>query len=139
MSFQVEWLVKQQIILARDSGEITVDLLAMQDVQIIELLAESRQNNLTHVIVDLRAVTKFPTNIGEINQYANTRKQANLGWILVVNDNRLIRFVANVVTQLTKTRFRNFDSMEEAIDFLKTQDSTIDWSLLVALDDKGID
>jgi len=130
MPFQVSWLVEKQVILATASGECTMTEVAELDLQITEFLRLSRQNNLTHLILYLWDVTKFPTNIGEINQHSDSRREPNFGWVIVVNDNRLIRFVANVITQLTRMRFRNFETLKEATDFLKSQDTTIDWSLV---------
>ncbi len=138
MPYQVSWLIEKQIILASASGDCSITDVAEIDAQVVEFLRQSREDNLTHLILHLQDVTKFPTNIGEIHQYGNSRREPNFGWAIVVNDNRLIGFVANIVTQLTKLRFRNFQTMEEAIAFLRAQDTTIDWSALSQSIDKGV-
>lgn len=130
MAYQVSWLVEKQVVLAKLYGEITIPSVVDMDVELLDHMRSGQEGRLIHLIFDVTGVDKFPVNIAQLNQVANSRHEPNMGWLMVINDNRMIKFIGNMITQLTQTRFRNFESVEMAIEFLKTQDSRIEWSLM---------
>lgn len=139
MSYQVSWLVEKQIILAKMFDEITLESLVTMDNDLREHLRTGQADRLIHMIVDVLDVTKHPMNVAQLNQVTNARREANMGWLIIINDNQFIKFIVNIITQLTQTRFRNFQSIDEALEFLKSQDSRLDWSLLRTRDEEGLD
>ena len=51
------------------------------------------------------------------------------GWSLTVGEKSpMVKFVSNLTRQLLRMRTHTFDTMEEAVAFLREVDSSIDWS-----------
>lgn len=137
MPYNVSWLVDKQVILAEFSGDVTIALTKEMDKDLIAYLRDGQAGRLIHVIFDVTQVDKYPVNIAQLNDAAQARHESNVGWYIVINDNQFIKFIGNMITQITQTRFRNFESVEAGIEFLKTQDSRIEWSLMASSKDNG--
>lgn len=131
MSYEISWLVEGKVGFGLVEGTLSIEEIAELDTVLVEYVnSVQNSNQLVHFIFDGRRLNKMPTNIAEINQVSKVRSQANLGWLLIVNENKIIGFIGHLITQLSRTRYRSFVSLEQAIEFLKTQDTAIDWSLM---------
>jgi hypothetical protein len=80
-----------------------------------------------HIILDTTNVKKHPMNVAKLRQASKILDHPAVGWIVLISSNPVIHFLATVVTQITKSRYRSASSVEEAIPFLREQDQTIDW------------
>lgn len=90
------------------------------------LMAEGRQP--VHTLVDARFVEKFPYNLGVLRQAVNSPASDKLGWVIMVNNgNPVLRFMSAVLAQTTivNVRMRIFDSVDQALRFLASMDSTL--------------
>jgi hypothetical protein len=80
---------------------------------------------LVHVLVDTTQTTRMPTNIGQLRKIIHTNTDARIGWIVTVTPNPLFRFLSSVVVQLVGQRMRQFQTLREAINFLREVDETL--------------
>jgi hypothetical protein len=80
---------------------------------------------LVHELVDMRGMTRFPTQINEFAWIQPYLKEANLGWLIIISHNPLVRFIANTLCQVARARMRSFETFEGAVEFLKFIDSTL--------------
>ena len=48
-----------------------------------------------------------------------------MGWLLVITNNRMIKYLGSMVSGLSSVRYRAFTSVDEALAFLNEVDSTL--------------
>jgi hypothetical protein len=67
-------------------------------------------------------------NLGEMQRMLEIYKHPSLGWVISVgNKNPLFQFFASVIAQIYRARARRFNTIQEALDFLREQDTTLNW------------
>lgn len=143
MTIKVKWLVDNRILLAEFSGEIdskqVIDYLdksmAMRDVA---NEANGRNGALVHTITEGNKVTKQRVNLKTIREIMKSLREQRIGWSLYISENRADRFVSSMAHQFAGIRYRSFATMDEGLDFLRSNqddlkdilDETLDFSFL---------
>jgi hypothetical protein len=126
MSQTTTWYQENRVVLVHVQGELTLDDMAAIDQKILEFMrAGSQVTPLIHLIVDMRAMTKMPTNLAQVHRTLTHLKEPALGWTVMVGMSPVMRFVASTVAQMAGARFRMFPTAEEAVAFLISQDESI--------------
>ncbi len=132
MPYELHWLVEKRVTYARFHGVITIDVLAQYVEDQNALVAEGTP--LVHSINDTLAVEKIDFNLRSLQVFSKTLKQPEgVGWHLDVSPKGLRRFLSSLALQFSGTRFRQFDTIEEAVEFIQENDPTlppIDLSLI---------
>lgn len=125
MPYQLTWRVPQRVIYEQLSGQIGIG--DIQDIQDLfhQYLAQGQAP--VHLIVDMREVTDYPLNLAQIKNQMITTDRTPLGWIMIVNQNPMPKFLTSVATQLsiTNTRLRMVDSPEQAFALLQEYDPAL--------------
>ncbi len=128
MPIQSNWYVPKAVVFSRFSGAPTEDEIIQNGYNIIDLI-ETCDTPLIHIIVDTTAVTASPPLPATIRAAKSSPKHERAGWLVTIGEqNPIIKFASSVSRQLLQVRTQNFDTLEEAIAFLKSVDETIDWS-----------
>jgi hypothetical protein len=119
---------------------VLLDCYAYGDMEVSEFQEMVRQMHAAadatshvwiHMLFDSRAITSSPPVTSIMSLMRNTPTHQRVGWILNVRSpHPVVNFAADVIMQLTRQRIRSFATIHDAIEFLKTADSTIDWALL---------
>jgi hypothetical protein len=129
MPYNISWYIENAVIYTEFSGEIS-EVELYEVLKEIEAMARASGRPIIHSISDVSRVTKslpLPTTVSV------TRKidlSFMSGWSIVVGEkDALIKFVSSIARQLMKLRQRNFDTLSDAIAFLRANDSSIDWDL----------
>ena len=123
MSIRLSWFLENRVIMISAEGEYTDDELIGLDPQVIKYLDQSSAP-LVHMIMDRQETNHIPS-IKSVTQVKWPR-HSRYGWTLVVgSSNPFQRFVVAIANNLFKGRQRNFDSLDEALDFLNFVDSTL--------------
>ncbi|MCA0456234.1 MAG: hypothetical protein LCI00_19805 [Chloroflexi bacterium] len=122
MPYNISWLVEKRVLYTHMYGYITAEELRSQKAVVEKFIAESE--HLLHMINDAAETTGTDMGLRDLQnmQYANA---ANLGWAIYVNPNKLHRFFASVVTQLSGKRGREYATLEEGLRFLQDMDDTL--------------
>ena len=124
MAIDVRWHEFDAVIYAHLSGDMDIREFAVLDRQILKLVEES-DRHLVHIWVDLRDVTKFPANVPQVHSALTHKNHPRVGWTVMLTNNRLIKFVGYMITQIAKARFRSFETEAEARAFLESMDQQI--------------
>jgi hypothetical protein len=127
MPFRVQWYIPGQIIYARYEGTVDVDELKRS---ILEMNALRSLSNypLVHDLVDGRRVVQS-VGLKETMKAVPAQSHPRMGWSINVGEaSKLQKFIESVATQVLGVRYRHFDTIEEAVAFLKEIDSALDWS-----------
>lgn len=123
--YTTEWRIDRRVILTVvKSSDLTIQDMCEINQALVDLVRVG-EPPLVHAIIDCRGIEKFQMNIPSISRILTFLEEPRMGWILIVSDDKLINFVASLVTQLAGTRFRNFSSVENAWDFLSNVDETL--------------
>ena len=123
MSIQLSWYLENRVLLLTSQGESSDQDLLDIDQPIIEHLNQSNAP-LVHLIADHRKGGKMPSM--KAAAQIQWPKHPQYGWgIMVGLTNPVQRFLVAVASNFFKVRQRNFDTMDEALDFLNEVDTTL--------------
>ncbi len=122
MTMHNTWLIEDAVVYTQFRGASSVDEVRSKMIEIREMCAGSPRA-LVHVIANIEELTKpLPLNqaVKVVREVGIT---SNLGWALIVGARtQLIKFVVNSSASLFQRRLRNFDTLEEALEFLNRMD-----------------
>jgi len=126
MPFEQSWLVEGAVIHAYYYDEMTIDEIS-ESIQDTIWRLETSERSLIHIMLDVSDLMSHPTNIGEITKVIRPMlNHERVGWVLLFGDvDPITKFVAQVTTQLFKTRFRILEDKEGALAFLRGIDQTL--------------
>ncbi len=118
------WLVEGRISLGYFEGIITMeDIINSQEES--AAMYKDVNEGIIHAIMDMRDITKFPTNLSELIHNILLYKKQDFGWVMIITNNTIIRFLGSAVVQLSKQRFRAFTDIESCLHFLSQMDATL--------------
>ena len=127
MPFSVEWFVENQVIYSEMWGNMSLEDIRQHSIACIECMSQTTR--FVHMIVDLKSMQTLPLNAIQLRRAGTVLDQPNMGWMVLIAEDRSYMYVVKLVMQMvTKTRTRVVSSLDEAIEFLREQDQTIDWS-----------
>jgi hypothetical protein len=125
MPAQVSWHLENRIVGIRVFDTVTIaDVNALSDT--IIALFEASDTPLIHLLVDESDMTDFPKQFRDIYRVGVFMKHPQMGWFIIYGgNNALFRVISHLVTQLMRLRHRHFDTLEDAVEFLQSMDSTL--------------
>ncbi len=74
----------------------------------------------------MHEVENYPLNIRRVSEVSPFLRDRDVGWIVAVSSKHMLSFLASVVTQLSRSRFRNVPTLEAAREFLLEQDPSLE-------------
>ena len=127
MALKTRWYVQDAVIYVQFWGETSIDDMR-QYIEDAYELSDQSERSLVHVIADSSNVTKGVNIKDVMKTLANVKPHPKAGWNITIGEkDKLIRFTTDVARQLLRLRTRSFDTMDQAIAFLKDIDHSIDW------------
>jgi hypothetical protein len=123
MPIKVKWFYEGLVIHAQLEGILTGPDLTEYADNLDKLIATS-DAPLIHLITDLSGMEMYPS-LGEVMR--SLHMPPRLGWTLVMGakTNKIVRFLMQVITSSMRLRFRELESIDEAVDFLQKMDTTL--------------
>jgi hypothetical protein len=123
-------LIPNRVLMVKFSGDVTFEDMVEGNDAGVTMIKHCPEGILFHTIIDSSEVQRFPIDLRMVTSDAagSFRKEPNLGWTLLVTKNRIIIYLASFAASIVQNRFRTFNTLEEALEFLKEQDLTLDWS-----------
>jgi len=128
--FRIDWLVEQHLVYINVHGTTTVEDLRAYDEYALRVLDES-PHPLVHTIYDYSQEQIVPPLQETVKMKAG--KHPNVGWVIFVNMQDIMtrfidimtRFILSTASQVFRLRFRSFKTLEEALEFIQSVDSTL--------------
>jgi len=130
MPVEIKWYIQDHVLIARYYGHVSAEDIHKQYLEGIRM-SESVDTALVHMIADIADVTSFPKNVMEF-QGSFGEKAKNAGWVVLVGENKMIRFLSSIISNLMKLRFAYVNTHDEAVEFITARDPFL--SLEEALD-----
>ncbi|MGB7341631.1 MAG: hypothetical protein WBC91_22230 [Phototrophicaceae bacterium] len=130
MGFEINWLIKDEIIYARFWGKGDADELHAALTEIARMRDESFRD-VVHTITNTKqveVVVPFQESMKIVREFQTANYD---GWEIVVgNLNKVIQLSLKIARSLLRTKSINFKTMQEALDHLRKEDPTINWENL---------
>jgi hypothetical protein len=121
---EMGWLVEDRVRLLRLPKHFSTEAFQTYDRETCDLL-ETLPHPLFHVILDVRIVESFPPL--SVCLGMRSIRHPRVGWILSVGaaKNALMRFFLSAVVGATRIRYKDCQSLEEAMSFLSMHDPAL--------------
>jgi len=123
MPYEVTWRQEKRILFQRFYGDIDLEMSAALSERMWRLLDEGVAP--VHLIADTSEMGKFPTNIAKLHHIASFLSHPSLGWSVLIGASSRVNFMVTAVGHMTSLRMVHRTTMIDAIEFLRTQDSTL--------------
>jgi hypothetical protein len=123
MPYEIRWYEDKRIIFEQLYGDL--DMSAVIEAANATEQHIKQGNAPVHLVIDVSGMKSFPTNMTKINSVSGYLKDPNLGWVVLVGGNPLTNFVTQVVSQVVRFRVGQRPTLEQAIEFLRKQDATL--------------
>lgn len=130
MPYEIGWLIENEVMYNRNWGVGTVEDIYGAMMASREMI-DSSDRPVVHLLIDNRESTESPKLIESAKVVRSVPPQERAGWVVTVHTSRAItRFLSDVAIQMTGARYRSFNSIQEALDFLRSVDDTVSWEKL---------
>ena len=124
MSYTVDWLLPNEIIKITYHEVVTVEDLR-EIRQATELLMLESRNSRVHILVDLMLARKVPMALKDQRE-AFFQDRRGIGWILVITNNAIMRFMSTVLGKLMQANIKMFATLPLALSFLARYEAGMD-------------
>jgi hypothetical protein len=121
--FEIGWHQADRIVHLRFYGDVTIDEIRDSSLSVKTHVEQGKP--LVHTISDLSDVQHFPRNLLQISKATTKLDNSVLGWTIVIGANPILAFIVTTISQLAGARLRMLPTMEEALTFLKSVDTTL--------------
>jgi SepF-like predicted cell division protein (DUF552 family) len=124
MPYRIQWYVEGRVILEEAFGDVTIEELVRFNAEVTALIVNEGIAPV-HVIVDLSKVEKYPSSLREVLGTMRQKNPEKVGWMMIVTESPVMRFVASTVFQLARLKLRTFATMQQAKMFLAEIDESV--------------
>ena len=126
MEYMIDWIKPGRVLRVRMQGTTDpIKLIEFSDdlVKYIDGLPEKS----VHLLVDFTTFSGIQANLTQASSATRFFRHPALGWFLFINNQNVMRrLVAHIMTQTHNVSFREFETLDEAIQFLQQKDNTLD-------------
>ncbi|HEX2618694.1 MAG TPA: hypothetical protein VHL11_01070 [Phototrophicaceae bacterium] len=124
MPFKSAWFVEGRVAYTRIEGALTVgDLPALDQAQ--QQFLDQSTGILTHTLWDFRGANEVPSPL-ILKRDLTFPNHKKFGWAIIIGiDNPITRLTLTIAPQLFRVRFRHWETVAQALDFLQMVDSTL--------------
>jgi hypothetical protein len=130
MSYSLNWLIENEIIYACYSGVTTAEELRECLTKMTDLI-ESSPRPLVHMISDVGDIVEAVPLKDSIRIVREVGSPPRAGWSISVREkSTLVKMGAAMGASIFRMRYRAFDTLEQAIEHLKSVDGTLNWGKL---------
>lgn len=127
MSQSIDWLIPGRVIHVRLEGAISLEQMRAGNQELIEAL-DSGQPPI-HVLIDDQALVSIPASLRQHQLTMNFLRHPALGWVIGAGRvSAVLRLISSVTSYFFKVQTRRFDTLDEALRFLREQDPSLDWA-----------
>lgn len=124
MPYKTSWLIPERIVITKLWGNVS-----LEDVQNISKEVEEKVEEgtpLVHHISDSLDAERFEFSLKTFQvMFRSARPLEGMGWQISVTRNPINRMTSAIVNRFVRTRYRSFDTVQEALQFLSAKDETL--------------
>ncbi len=125
MAYKAQWYTPSHIIKMDIEGDIALDDLAKINQDLMRLLNDNSDNTI-YLFVDDTKIGRFPLQLRKIQSEFKFLKHPALERIISIGEvNPLVKYFFPMVAKITNTQFERYTTIEEALDFVQTQESSM--------------
>ncbi|MEQ8674799.1 MAG: hypothetical protein RLP44_18245 [Aggregatilineales bacterium] len=136
MPYTIDWYIENEIIYVAYSGVTTAEELE-ESLYTIKEMIESSPRHLVHVISDVGDVTQSVKPLESLGIVRKVGNSPQSGWMIILREkSALIKFGVALGTTVFKSRNRTFDTLEQAVEFIKGMDTTLNWDAVNTVHDE---
>src|SRR5687767_4768800 len=108
MAQEMDYWVDRRVILHRVDGNLTSLEFKEANVKAVRLVQEGIAP--VHHVIDGVRLGKVEVNLKQLGEIVTLLREPNLGWVVLIGGNVLTRFLASVMTQQDRVKFRVVDT-----------------------------
>lgn len=124
MPYKTQWLVPSRVLLTQLRGQITEEDVSNLTADINAKIEEGTA--LVHHINDASKMDRITITLKSARILVQSMRTSDkLGWHLEVTNNPINKMISSIGIQFSGVRYRSFNTLEEAVTFLNTNDSTL--------------
>lgn len=123
MPYTREWVEHGRIIRTAFTGALTIAELKQSSDEAMEMMEQG--NAPVHIITDLTHLKQFPTNLLQVKDALPHLAHPSMGWQTFYGAPSLATSLIGIFGHIARARTRAFPTYEQAVRFLKEQDSTL--------------
>lgn len=116
MPFEVNWEIERRVIWVSGFGNFDMDDARAINAGIINYLDAGTAP--VHVLVDLSKVEQVPHDFIQLKNNQSYMEHPKTGWLIMFGADRMLTFLATLVTQMMRSKIRFLRTEEEARAFL---------------------
>jgi hypothetical protein len=120
MPQKMDYWVEKRVTFHWITGDVTAAEFLEANTTAVRLVREGI--GPVHHVVDATGVGRVNLNLKQLGEITSLLREPNLGWILFIGGNPIVRFLAAVLTQHDRVKFRVVDNQDAA------------WQLLLRVD-----
>jgi hypothetical protein len=125
MAYDISWLIENRIIHIIINGDVNSDALNAMTDDVMRLLDENHTPQV-HLLINDKQIKVVPKQILKMLNSSRSLRHPRLGWLIIYGtDNKLFRFLTQMLSRMINLKQRRFLTQEEAITFLQTVDATL--------------
>ena len=124
MPYTISWYLPNRIVMLKVEGLLTTAEIRSLIGDALPFVNEGKP--LVHFLVDTQNLQKIESIPEGLKVVQGNPPHASMGWMLVIGKmNPLIKFFLDFVGLLTKSRYNHFDTLPEALNFLRGIDLSL--------------
>jgi hypothetical protein len=126
MPYRIDWFIPGRVIYRRLWGVVTEDDLRAYYKKFSDLLEAG--NAPIHLIVNDGRLEQMPFKASLNTKHLQINRHPSLGWSISIGQlHFVLRWLTVLPRKLRLTRWQWFKTLEEAKNFLKKRDPTLNW------------
>ncbi len=127
MPYSINWLIENELIYVHFSGIITVEELRTSLLRTRQFIDDSPRA-LVHSISDAGDVIEAVPMKDSMKVVREVGNHTRAGWAFTIREkSSMLKMASGLGASLFKIRYRAYDTLDEALQHLKSFDSAISW------------
>jgi hypothetical protein len=121
MPYTNYWLIEKKVLLIYGFGSVTADEINDNAMRVIEMMDSGTAP--VHAISYQLDVHDHPKNLSVLR--AAFKRSVNQGYILIVDDKQLARYITSMIAAINKAPTKAFNTLREALIYLQRVDLSL--------------
>jgi hypothetical protein len=126
MPYQIGWQKENRIVKLMVHDDVTLTEMQKLNRALLQHLEKAR-DTAVHVMIDATLVNRFPNSALQVRTILTCLDHAALGCIVFVDQTTQGNMMLHILSHVLGEGYRVFGTHKAALDFLKSQDPSLNW------------